>query len=119
MTWAHLSVHDSFPFFSRREELTSFLPTRYPASSFYSSMNSQFLTVPEHSHGRHRDLYLLPSHTVESEIPSRWISVNDLYSMLSSRFPGGAYEVEISQNIYKIRAPSTIGVDDVIRHGTG
>ncbi|KAK3986451.1 hypothetical protein QBC44DRAFT_402566 [Cladorrhinum sp. PSN332] len=53
----------------------------------------------------------------EQQIQCRQIGVNQLNVLLTSIFPSGCYDVDVTQNVYKIRAPRTIS--EVLRGGRG
>ncbi|KAK4109265.1 hypothetical protein N656DRAFT_801061 [Canariomyces notabilis] len=71
-------------------------------------MPGQYLEVPpkQDGIGRQRSLVVAKPHL--QEIPSRCIGANQLNSLLMEVFPEGGYDVDIDQNVYKIRAPREI-----------
>ncbi|KAK3346507.1 hypothetical protein B0T25DRAFT_552176 [Lasiosphaeria hispida] len=52
------------------------------------------------------------------EIPSRVISIHQLNSLLLDIFPAGEYDVDIDQNVYKIRAPRAIREVEIFKRGS-
>ncbi|AEO69057.1 uncharacterized protein THITE_155710 [Thermothielavioides terrestris NRRL 8126] len=54
-------------------------------------------------------------HTGLQEIPSWFIRPGQLHCLLTTIFPNGEYDVDIDQDVYKIRAPRAISLRDIIR----
>ncbi|KAK4185075.1 hypothetical protein QBC35DRAFT_31398 [Podospora australis] len=52
---------------------------------------------------------------VLQEIPGKFISVHKLNSLLNEKFPSGNYDVDLDQNVYKIRAPRRICRDPFLK----
>ncbi|KAK4160437.1 hypothetical protein QBC43DRAFT_325524 [Cladorrhinum sp. PSN259] len=71
-----------------------------------------YLAVPKETHQRALVRKEKSPHKVQ-EIQCRQISVNQLNYLLTSIFPSGCYDVDVDQNVYKIRAPRTISEDEL------
>ncbi|CAP68383.1 uncharacterized protein PODANS_7_3090 [Podospora anserina S mat+] len=74
-------------------------------------MSDKFLTVPHHTTGRKLPI---PAASTTS-IPSRCISPEKLNSLLNEKFPSGNYNVDVSQNVYQIRAPRHLSELELFR----
>ncbi|KAK0737148.1 hypothetical protein B0T21DRAFT_287582 [Apiosordaria backusii] len=72
-------------------------------------MSDKFLAVPPQrtgGPGRRTSLFALPESSGKmSTIPSRCISPEKLNDLLHEKFPSGNFNVDVSQNVYQIRAP--------------
>ncbi|KAK4235366.1 hypothetical protein C8A03DRAFT_36772 [Achaetomium macrosporum] len=83
-------------------------------------MSSNFLQVPANHTGRQRlplqplqvEITLQERATLH-EIPCSHIGASELNSLLTSLFPGGGYNVDVEQDVYRIRAPRPISQGEV------
>ncbi|SPQ22667.1 1e1cc225-9d63-4663-b918-180c7e30f03f [Thermothielavioides terrestris] len=48
-------------------------------------------------------------------MPNWFIRPGQLHCLLTTIFPNGEYDVDIDQDVYKIRAPRAISLRDIIR----
>ncbi|KAK4221266.1 hypothetical protein QBC38DRAFT_492418 [Podospora fimiseda] len=69
----------------------------------------------DHSRSSSSSFWICHDGGHSQEIESRRISVHHLNSLLTTIFPSGSYEVDIDQNVYKIRAPRQISDMEIRR----
>ncbi|KAK4173223.1 hypothetical protein QBC36DRAFT_336259 [Triangularia setosa] len=76
-----------------------------------------FLVVPSARDGRRqrRQSVAIVHETKLSTIPSRCISPERLNEFLIRKFPCGNYQVDITQNVYQISAPSSLCESELLR----
>ncbi|KAK4201885.1 hypothetical protein QBC40DRAFT_47848 [Triangularia verruculosa] len=74
-----------------------------------SDQRGMFLTIPSSRDGNRQHKSSPVVHgTMISTIPSRCISPERLNDLLTKKFPCGNYDVDVTQNVYQIRAPSLL-----------